>query len=124
MACELHCNGRAKVVRSGGCARKWLICLGLCVPGSHARGQWLRWVVAIVLTLCEHSGGGPWVLEPLRSPPKTLATAAVQAWFRRHAAAANCQCTLTGWQKTASSGTKNRQPLRVLSGAFSHRRLN
>lgn len=58
MACELHCNGRAKAARSGVIARKWLICLGLWVPGVSTGWPWLQWATATVLTLCQHSGGG------------------------------------------------------------------
>jgi len=52
MACELHCNGRARVARSMGAARKWLIYLDLWAPGANAGWRWLYWVIATVLTFC------------------------------------------------------------------------
>lgn len=57
MACELHCNGRARVARSMGAARKWLIYLDLWAPGANVGWLGLHWVAATVLTLCQHSGG-------------------------------------------------------------------
>jgi len=51
MACELHCNGRARAARGGVNAGKLLILLslwGVKAGGRRGRGHW-------VLTLCLHN---------------------------------------------------------------------